>query len=172
MTVRWGASVRLAIGTRATGRSCEARRVDRGADACSGTLPRRRGFILLEVMVALTLLALVLTPLAVMVFKITSHSHRIVGSSYRNAVLLEEVNYLEALPYDSLSVGTTTTTVTVQPYPHTRTIVVAEVWKRDRARLKTVRLAIAPANALYRRDTASFLRSDLKPSTLFTEDDQ
>ena len=133
---------------------------------------RNRGFILLEVMVALTMLALVLTPLAAMVYKITTRSHRIVGNSYRNAVLMDEVNYLESLPYDSLKAGTTTTTVNAWPYPHTRTVVVVEAWQRYQLKLKTVRLVITPTNLLYRPDTVSFIRSVANTPTVFTEDDQ
>ena len=143
----------------------------RGAEPRRATPARRRGFILLEVMVALTLLALVLTPLAAMVFKISSRSHRIVGSSYRNAVLLDEVNYLESLPYDSLATGTTTTSVTVRPYPHTRTVVIDEVWTSAQGKMKQVKIVITPTNTLYRPDTASFMRTLVFKSSLFTEDD-
>ena len=144
----------------------------RGAARSRGSVPRRRGFILLEVMVALTLLALVLTPLAAMVFKITSRSHGIVGGSYRNAVLLDEVNYLESLHYDSLATGTTTTSVTAAPYPHTTTVVVNEVWKTDVGKLKKVKIVITPTNSLYRPDTAQFMRSMVMRSSIFTSDDQ
>lgn len=76
---------------------------------------RRGGFILMEVVVAITLLALILTPLAGMIFKITARSHTIIGGAYRNGVLMEQVNLLESLPYDSLPAGTRTTQVTAKP---------------------------------------------------------
>ena len=145
--------------------------LNRRAAASRVNAPRRRGFILLEVMVALTLLALVLTPLAAMVFKVTSRSHGIVGGSYRNAVLLDEVNYLESLHYDSLATGTTTTTVSTPPYPHTTTVVVSEVWKTDIGKLKKVKIVITPTNSLYRPDTARFMRSMVMRSSIFTADD-
>jgi len=122
-------------------------------------------------MVALTLLALVLTPLAAMVFKITSRSHGIVGSSHRNAVLLDEVNYLESLPYDSLPVGTTTTSVTAKPYPHTRTVAITELWQSSQGGMKKVKIVITPTNALYRPDTAVFKRTHVTRSSIFEEDD-
>ena len=143
----------------------------RGAEPRRATSIRRRGFILLEVMVALTLLALVLTPLAAMVYKISSRSHRIVGSTYRNAVLLDEVNYLESLPYDSLATGTTTTSVTVRPYPHTTTVAISEVWTGVTGKMKKVKIVITPTNSLYRPDTATFMRTVVFKSSLFTEDD-
>ena len=122
-------------------------------------------------MVALTLLALVLTPLAAMVFKITSRSHGIVGSSHRNAVLLDEVNYLESQPYDSLPVGTTTTSVTAKPYPHTRTVAISEVWQSSQGKMKKVTIVITPTNALYKPDTAVFKRTLVTRSSIFVEDD-
>ena len=142
------------------------------AQRLRATIKLRRGFILLEVMVALTLLALVLTPLAAMVFKITSRSHGIVGGSYRNAVLLDEVNYLESLHYDSLATGTTTTSVTAAPYPHTTKVVISEVWKTDVGKLKKVKIVITPTNSLYRPDSAQFMRSMVMRSSIFTADDQ
>jgi type II secretory pathway component PulJ len=78
----------------------------------------------MEVVVAITLLALVLTPLAAMVFKITARSHQIVGAAYRNGVLMEQINQLESKNFDSLAVGTSTVTTTAKPYPYTRTVTV------------------------------------------------
>jgi hypothetical protein len=89
---------------------------------------KKKGFILMEVVVAITLLALILTPLAAMVFKITKRSHTIIGNAYRNGVLMEQVNLLESLPYDSLAVGTTTSTVTAKPYPRTVKVIVAQYY--------------------------------------------
>lgn len=132
---------------------------------------RRGGFILLEVVVAMTLLALILTPLAAMVFTITARSHRIIGSAYRNGVLMQQVNLLESLPYDSLAVGTSVSSVTANPYPHTTTITVAEVWVRYQLKMKKVTLVIAPANTLYRPDTTIFIRSIANTPDTFIEDD-
>jgi len=129
----------------------------------------RSGFALLEIMVALTLLAVVLTPLAAMIFRITSQSHTIVGASYRNAVLLDEINYFESLPYDSLTTGTTTSTVSAQPYPRTVSVTIAETWQHAEARMKTIRVIIRPDNQLYKPDTAFFARTTLKASSLFND---
>jgi pilin/secretion family protein with methylation motif len=119
----------------------------------------RNGFILLEVIVAITLLALIMTPLAGMVFKITQRQHRIVGGAYRNGVLMQQINLLESLPYDSLPVGTTTTTVTDKPYPYTRTVTVAQVYTKYQMGEKSVKLIITPTNPLYRPDTTTFVRT-------------
>jgi hypothetical protein len=41
---------------------------------------------------------------------------------------MKEVNYLEAIAYDSLATGTSTSTITTKPYPYTRTVTVAEYY--------------------------------------------
>lgn len=134
----------------------------------SGARPRRKGFILMEVIVAMTLLALVLTPLAAMVFKITARSHRTIGSAYRNGVLMEQVNLLESLPFDSLTIGTTTTTSTANPYPYTKTVTVSLISQVYELKAKKLILIIAPANPLYRPDTTTFVRSSAATMTTFT----
>ena len=133
---------------------------------------KRRGFILMEVIVAMTLLALIMTPLAAMVFKITARSHRSIGNTYRNAVVMKEVNYLEAVAYDSLPAGTTTSTVTAKPYPYTKTQIVAEYYSRFMLKGKSVTLIITPTNTLYRPDTIKFIRSSANLTRAFIDDNQ
>ena len=133
---------------------------------------RRGGFILMEVIVAMTLLALIMTPLAAMVFKITARSHRSIGNTYRNAVVMKEVNLLESLAYDSLAAGTTTTTVSTEPYPYTKTLTIAQYYSRFMLKGKTVQLVITPANPLYRPDTVKFIRSSANLTTAFINDNQ
>src|SRR5215212_9481980 len=111
---------------------------------------KRRGFILMEVIVAMTLLALIMTPLAAMVFKITARSHRTVGNTYRNAVVMKEVNLLESLVYDSLATGTTTTTVSDHVYPYTKKVIVAQYYQKWQMKGKSVTLVISPTNPLYK----------------------
>lgn len=139
----------------------------------SSTLRAKRGgFILMEVIVAMTLLALIMTPLAAMVFKITARSHRSIGNTYRNAVVMKEVNLLESLAYDSLAAGTTTTTVATPPYPYTKTLTVAQYYSKFMLKGKTVQLVITPANPLYRPDTVKFIRSSANLTTAFINDNQ
>jgi hypothetical protein len=130
----------------------------------------RRGFILMEVIVAITLLALILTPLAAMVYKITARSHTIIGGAYRNGVLMQQVNLLESLPYDSIAVGTTTSTSTTPPYPYTRKLIVAQYYQKYMLRAKSIMLIITPTNPLYKPDTTRFMRSSAATNTAFTND--
>lgn len=133
---------------------------------------KRGGFILMEVVVAMTLLALIMTPLAAMVFKITLRSHRSIGNTYRNAVVMKEVNLLEALPYDSLPGGTITSSVTDKPYPYTKTVTVAEYYSRFMLKGKSVLLVITPANPIYPSDTVKFIRSSANLTRAFIDDNQ
>ena len=131
---------------------------------------KRRGFILMEVIVAMTLLALIMTPLAAMVFKITARSHRSIGNTYRNAVVMQEVNLLESLPYDSIPSGTTTTSVTTKPYPYTKKLIVAQYYQKWQLKGKSVQLIITPSNPLYRPDTIKFIRSSANTNRSFVDD--
>jgi hypothetical protein len=133
---------------------------------------KREGFILMEIVVAITLLALILTPLAAMVFKITARSHYIIGAAYRNGVLMEQVNLLESLPYDSLTIGTTTKTITAKPYPHTEKVIVAQYYQKYMLKGKTVQLIITPTNKLYKPDTTKFIRSTASLNTALVSDNQ
>ena len=132
----------------------------------------RRGFILMEVIVAMTLLALIMSPLAAMVFKITARNHRTVGNTYRNAVLMHHVNLLQAIPYDSLAEGSTVSTVTAKPYPHTVGVTVDEYWEKWQLKAKRVTMVITPTNILYKPDTVKFVRSSSNTRTAFIDDGQ
>ena len=124
----------------------------------------------MEVVVGITLLALIMTPLAAMVFKITKRSHTIIGNAYRNGVLMEQVNLLESLPYDSLAIGTTTSTVSDKPYPRTVKVTVAQYYVKWQMKGKTVVLVISPTNPLYKPDTTRFVRTTANTLTALTND--
>lgn len=155
--------------------SAKLGRADEGVvveESRKGIRGRRGGFILMEVVVAMTLLALIMTPLAAMVFKITARSHRSIGNTYRNAIVMQQVNLLESLPYDNLTPGTTTTTVTTMPYPYTKTLTIAEYYVKWQLKAKSVKLIITPSNPLYRPDTTLFIRSTANTLRAFVDDNQ
>jgi Tfp pilus assembly protein PilV len=133
---------------------------------------RRGGFILMEVIVAMTLMALILTPLAAMVFKMTARNHRTVGNTYRNGVVMHQVNYLEAIPYDSLDIGTYTDSVTAKPYPHSVKVTVEQYYQKWQLKAKRVTLVITPKNAIYKPDTMTFTRSSANTMTTLISDNQ
>ena len=133
---------------------------------------KRGGFILMEVIVAMTLLALIMTPLAAMVFKITARSHRSIGNTYRNAVVMKEVNLLEAIPYDNLATGTTTTSIADAIYPYTRKVTVTQYYERWMLKGKSVTLVISPTNPLYKPDTTVFIRSSANTIKALVDDNR
>jgi hypothetical protein len=83
------------------------------------------------------------------------------GNAYRNGILMQEVNRLEGIPYDSITVGTVSTSVTGGAYPHSRVITVTEPVANV---LKSVRVVITPVNPRYKPDTVSFTRSKARTS--------
>ena len=133
---------------------------------------RRGGFILMEVIVAMTLMALILTPLAAMVFKMTARNHRTVGNTYRNGIVMHQVNYLEAIPYDSLDIGTYTDSVTVKPYPHSVKVTIEQYYQKWQLKAKRVTLVITPKNSIYKPDTVTFTRSSANTMTTLISDNQ
>ena len=139
------------------------RRVTRPTRIKSGE--KRGGFVLLEVIVAMFLLALVLSSLAALMYQVSRRSFLNIGSAYRNGVLLQEVNRLEALPYDSLAVGTTSLTVSALPYIYTRSTTITN----PGLNVKTVKLVITPSNSLYKPDTAIFTRTKGTPTSEFDQ---
>jgi hypothetical protein len=121
----------------------------------------RKGFVIVEVIVAMVLLAVAVTSLAALLFSISNSGMIATGNAYRNGVLMNEVNRLEGTPYDSIAVGTTSISVSTTPYPHTRVITVTEPIANT---VKTVSVIITPTNAKYKPDTLSFTRTKARTS--------
>jgi prepilin-type N-terminal cleavage/methylation domain-containing protein len=121
---------------------------------------RRKGFTLIEVIVAMVLLAVAVSSLAAMMYSVSTSSKKVTGAAYRNGVLMHEVNRLIALPYDSLAVGSSSIYVTDGVYQHNRVITVAE----PTAKLKTVQVVITPFNPDYKPDTVRFTRTNARTS--------
>ena len=118
------------------------RNFDRADKAAVAGEPRK-GVVLVEVIVAMVLLAIAVSSLAALMYSVSQSGMRATGNAYRNGVLMHEVNRLEGIPYDSIAVGTSTITVTTAPYKHTRVITVTEPVA---AVIKTVKVVITPTN--------------------------
>jgi len=127
----------------------------------------RKGFVLVEIIVAMVLLAVAISSLAALMYSVSQSSQVATGNAFRNGVLMNEVNRLEGIPYDSIPVGTTTVTVTAPPYPHTRVITVAEPVANV---IKTIKVVITPSNARYRPDTVSFNRTKARTTHVLCTD--
>jgi hypothetical protein len=128
-----------------------------------GTPQRRKprgGFVIVEVIVAMVLLAIAVTSLAGLVWSVSKSSIRTTGDAYKNGVLMYEVNRLEGLPYDSIPNGSTYYGVSSGVYAHTRYVDVAE----PAANIKTITIRIAPVNPRYKPDTVKFIRTKARTS--------
>ena len=120
----------------------------------------RAGFVIVEVIVAMVLLAIAITSLAGLVWSVSKSGIKTTGDAYKNGVLMHEVNRLEGLPYDSIPNGTTTYGASSGAYPHTRVVVVAE----PTANIKTITIRILPANPRYKSDSVQFIRTKARTS--------
>ena len=127
----------------------------------------RKGFVLVEVIVAMVLLAVAVSSLAALNYSVSQSGIVATGNAYRNGVLMQEVNRLEEIPYDSIAVGTSSITVSTAPYPHTRVITIAEPVVQL---IKTVRVVITPTNVKYKPDTVSFTRTKARTSRVLCTD--
>jgi len=121
----------------------------------------RKGFVLVEVIVAMVILAIAVSSLAALMYSVSQSGMIATGNAYRNGVLMHEVNRLEGVPYDSIPVGTSSIVVSTAPYKHTRVITVAEPVA---AVVKTVKIVITPLNTKLRSDTVSFTRTRSRTS--------
>src|SRR5213082_3474104 len=90
----------------------------RASEVVSGSPEGRKGFVLVEVIVAMVLLAVAVSSLAALVYSVSRSGIRTSGDAYRNGVLMQEVNRLEGIPYDSIPNGTSSIVVTGGNYPH------------------------------------------------------
>ena len=127
----------------------------------------RKGFVLVEVIVAMVLLAVAVSSLAALVYSVSRSGIRTSGDAYRNGVLMHEVNRLEAVPYDSIPNGTSTIVVTGGSYPHTRVITTTEPAVNV---VKNIKIVITPANPTFKKDSVSFTRTKARTSKVLCTD--
>jgi len=117
----------------------------------------RRGMSLIEVMVALTLLALLAANHSLLTMRFAQSQQQVGLGAYRSAVLGGLVNKYMAMPYDTLPVRTGCTTVAAtatEPFGYTRCVTVTDVSATQRR----VVITLAPAT-LTRVDTVMIRRA-------------
>jgi hypothetical protein len=121
----------------------------------------RKGIALVEVIVAMVLLAVTVSALAPLMFSVSRSTMKVTGNAYRNGVLMHEVNRLIALPYNQLATGTNYYTVSTGAYPHTRVVTVTEPAPQ---KLKLVQVVLTPVNPEHKPDTVVFERTHARTS--------
>ena len=127
----------------------------------------RKGFVLVEIIVAMVLLAVAVSSLAALVYSVSHSGIKTSGDAYRNGVLMQEVNRLEGIPYDSIANGTSTVTVTGGQYPHVRTVTVTELQANV---IKSVKVVIVPSNKQFKADSVDFIRTKARTSRVLCTD--
>ena len=148
----------MRISTRKSHRS--AQREQRNSDS-------RKGFVLVEVIVAMVLLAVAVSSLAALVYSVSHSGIRTSGDAYKNGVLMQEVNRLEGVPYDSIPAVTTIDNVSSPQYSYKKTIKVTNV--QDNV-IKSILIKIEPTNPQFKADSVTFIRTKSRTSRVLCTD--
>jgi hypothetical protein len=129
----------------------------------------RKGIAIVEVIVAMVLLAVAVASLASLIYSVSQSSLLATGNAYRNGVLMQEINRLEGIPYDSIPTVPATTTVSVSalPYPHSRKITVTEPVINV---MKVITIVITPTSQKFKPDTISFSRTNARTTRILCTD--
>jgi hypothetical protein len=143
------------------------RRSLRAAQAAASSRESRKGFVIVEVIVAMVILAVAVSSLAALVLSVSKSGIKTTGDAYRNGVMIQEVNRLEGIPYDSIPNGTSTVTITGGNYPHTRVVTVTEPTVNV---VKSIKIVVTPVNPRYKPDTTTFIRTKARTSRVLCTD--
>lgn len=108
-----------------------------------------RGFSLLEIVVAMTLLAFVVVGVAQLNFALARRVYNVSGGAARDGVLAQQLNEFAAMPFDSLKGRAGTVTVNKPPIPYSRTVTVDSLSPK----LRRVTIVITPLNPVFKSDT-------------------
>jgi len=115
----------------------------------------------------MVLLAVAVSSLAALVYSVSHSGIKTSGDAYKNGVLMQEVNRLEGIPYDSIPNGTFSVTESTGLYPHTRTITVTEVQANV---IKNIKVVIKPTNPQFKADSVNFIRTKSRTSRVLCTD--
>jgi prepilin-type N-terminal cleavage/methylation domain len=116
----------------------------------------RKGFSLIEVMVAMTLLAIVLMSLAKMSLMVSMRGRGNDLFAKRTAVLQMESNKLGAVPYATLSTWpTTTSTLTLGGFTYKRRMAIANAGSNR----YTIKILIIPMSDTTKKDSVMLDRT-------------
>jgi type II secretory pathway pseudopilin PulG len=122
-------------------------------------LPRRRsGISIVEIMVAMTLFGTVTVAMGGLSLVVAKRAETNDVITKRTALLQQQMNRLQALPYDSLENKAGTVVVEDDVFPHKRKISVNASGSRTR-----VTITIVPTRAPHRQESIAFDRA--RPTT-------
>jgi prepilin-type N-terminal cleavage/methylation domain-containing protein len=127
--------------------------------------PAKAGFTLIEVLVAMTLLSIILMGLAGVTFQMAAASRGNDTVAKRNAVLVQEANKFNALPFDSLAtVNTADQTLTFGDFKFTRRLTITT----ESSKHKTIKIVITPFLTPLKKDSVFVTRTKPPGSPLCT----
>jgi prepilin-type N-terminal cleavage/methylation domain-containing protein len=115
--------------------------------------PVRRGFSLLEIMIAVVMLSIVVTSLASVTVSAGRQARRMSGRAYQTGLLTAEIDRAVAAPIESLAVSlgqTRLDTPVTKPWSYARRVSIS-----GRADSLTVSVAILPLSPLQRPDSVT-----------------
>ncbi|HKV70134.1 MAG TPA: prepilin-type N-terminal cleavage/methylation domain-containing protein [Gemmatimonadales bacterium] len=124
----------------------------------------RKGFTLVEIIVAMAILAIFLVGLAKANYVILHRLNVMSGGAARDAVLMQLENQFTAMPFDSLKKKAGTISVTSPPFSYTRTITVDTTVTNRRK----VTITITPTNTMFKSGTITLTRSKPAASPIGT----
>lgn len=125
-------------------------------------LHSRAGVSLIEVAIALSILATVLVSLGGLMFQVARHTRDSAAAGYRSAAATDVSAWAEALPWDSIDGAIGCVDDTTGKYPYTRCTTVVDTASY---RLKRMTITIVPTGLLTSRpDTVVIYRN--KPRTM------
>ena len=119
----------------------------------------RRGVSMIEVVVAMTLFAVVMTGVAAMTTQVARSAQFSSMATQRSAALATGVNQLEALPYDSLPGRQGCRNIASANFPRSECVTITNVAPR----VRQVQFTLTPANSALRPDTVVFQRGRPTP---------
>jgi len=129
-------------------------------------MKNRDGVTLVELMVAMVMLAVMLTSVAGLTFEAARASVVNAGQVYRQAAMLEEIDRMSAMPYPSLPSGTQCRSVSAGRFPHTRCVSVVTTGLYS----KQLTITVTPLQRGVLPDTIVFTRGNpplVNPLNLF-----
>lgn len=141
----------------------KARIMGRGARS---PLRPREGGMLIEIMVAMSMFALILVGVAKLDFDLARGAFPVGGGASLNGIVEQQVNQFLAMSYDSVAAHTGTVSIAALPMSqtqggtsygisYTRTVSITTV----SADQMNVTIIITPSNAAFKADTVTFERT-------------
>ena len=117
----------------------------------------RKGVAVLEIMVGMVILAIGLLGAAGMTVSAARRASGLATQSSRDGIILQELNKIASMPYDSLSARVGCSTATSTALSYTRCIAVTDI--TDGIGYKRVRLIVSPSTSWARPDTVYLNRA-------------